>query len=87
MEDEKGWALVTFLSHLSEKPMVVMRDSGVAYVLGIQVTQRVMSSAVNYALKERLVRRSRDNDARDFYDNPDVYRITLKGRIYLWFNK
>ncbi len=81
--DTKEFTLRAFLRYLAEQELLVARDSCVAAALRLDVTQRVMSSAVHTALTCGYVRRSRSAEARDFYDNPVTFTITERGRKYL----
>lgn len=82
-DEARAFALNSFLSYLSKQDLTVQRDSGVASALNIKVTSRVMSSAIHTALKHGLVRRYRDAEAHDFYDNPVKFTITPRGREQL----
>ena len=85
--DSRAFALKEFLKRLAEGPLRVERDSWIASALQVDVTQRIMSSAVNKALHNGWVWRSRNKDVRDFYDNPVTFTITPQGREWLASNE
>mgnify|MGYP001023987526 CR=1 FL=1 len=80
---QRAFALRALTDRLAKGPLTVERDSHVASVLNIDVTSRVMASAINLALRNHLIARSREEGRRGFYDpDPVTYTITPRGREY-----
>lgn len=79
----KAFALQAFLRRLGEGPLTVATDSCVAAELGIEVSNRIMASAMNRAIVSGWVLRCRDHDVRDHYNNPVTYKLTARGREQL----
>lgn len=81
--DLKTFALETFLRRLGEGPLSTAADSCVAAELGIEVSNRIMASAMHKAIVSGWVVRCRDRDVRDHYDNPVTYKLTARGHEQL----
>lgn len=81
--DQKAFALQTLLRRLGEGSLTAATDSCVATELGIEVSNRIMASAMHKAIGSGWVVRCRDRDVRDHYDNPVTYKLTARGREQL----
>lgn len=81
--DQKTFALEVFLRRLGEGPLTTAADSCVAAGLEIEVSNRIMASAMHKAISSGWVVRCRDRDVRDHYDNPVTYKLTARGREQL----
>lgn len=82
----KEFALKVFLRHLyrqQSRSMIVHNDSFVAAKLGLEVSNTLMASVVSIAIRSGWVCRQRNSAARDYYDNPVTFQLTLKGRQHL----
>lgn len=82
----KEFALKAFLRHLQVQEshlMTVANDSSVAAEIGLDVSNTLMASAVSIAIRSGWVCRQRNSAARDYYDNPVTFQLTLKGRQHL----
>ena len=76
----RGILLEEFLEYLYRRDLEVLRDSHVAYQLGLEVSNTKMASAVHSAIKRGWVVRCRDSGARDYYNNPITFKLTKLGR-------
>lgn len=78
--DVREDTLAALLRALMRGPLVVATDSCVATALLLEVPNRLMSSVLHEAQRTGLIVRTRNPEARDYYDNPVTFTITHKGR-------
>lgn len=79
----RAFALRALLEHLAHDALVVASNSCVAAALGVELSNRAMSSAVYVAVKKGWVVRYRDIEVRDHFENQVTFRITQAGRAEL----
>lgn len=80
-DDVRKFALQELIRFLEENgSLTVASDSCVAAALELEVSNRVMASALNTAITKGWVVRCRDREARDHYDNPVTLKLTWLGR-------